>query len=255
MKKNKMMRLASAMMVMTLMTTSVISGTFAKYVTKADATDSARVAKWGVEVTAEGSELFSEIYEAGNETVDSFIDDDVVAPGTKNDKGVKFTLKGQPEVDVNVSITVDDVKDVFLKAGTYANMVTGNDEKDTFTFAEDYYPVVFTLTNGTGAELKQGHLSDIKSYLEGLSGNYDANKNLAEVGTGTDGEYVLTWAWDFPTTANDETDMKDTLLGNLAADSSQQVKWNTNRFYPVAANYDYCNNVSFKVSITVTQID
>ena len=56
MKKNKMMRLASAMMVLTLMSTSVISGTFAKYVTKGEATDKARVAKWGVEVIVEGSD-------------------------------------------------------------------------------------------------------------------------------------------------------------------------------------------------------
>lgn len=49
MKKNKAMRLASALMVLTLLTTCVISSTFAKYTTSANGEDSARVAKWGFE--------------------------------------------------------------------------------------------------------------------------------------------------------------------------------------------------------------
>ena len=52
MKKNKMMRLASGLLVAVLITTSTISGTFAKYVTTADAKDEARVAKFGVVITA-----------------------------------------------------------------------------------------------------------------------------------------------------------------------------------------------------------
>lgn len=258
MKKNKMMRLASVLMVLTLLSTSVIGGTFAKYVTKADATDTARVAKWGVEVTAEGSELFSDAYETGNKTVEtSVVDKNLVAPGTKNDSGVKFTLKGEPEVSVNVEITVDEVKDVFLKAGTYADMTTGNDKADTFAFGTDYYPVVFTLKNGAGTVLESGKMTDIEKYLEGLSGIYAANTNLGstEFNPNIDGEYVLTWAWDFPTTENTERDQKDTLLGNLAVDSAQQVKWVGTRFYPVAADQEYCNTVSFKISITVTQVD
>lgn len=45
MRKNRMMRAASALLVAVLMTTCTISGTFAKYVTSADSTDTARVAK------------------------------------------------------------------------------------------------------------------------------------------------------------------------------------------------------------------
>lgn len=52
MKKNKMMRLASCLLVAILLTTSVISGTFAKYTTSSTGTDSARVATWGFQDTA-----------------------------------------------------------------------------------------------------------------------------------------------------------------------------------------------------------
>ena len=253
MKKNKMMRLASGLLVAVLLTTSMISGTFAKYVTSADANDTARVAKWGVEVVVEGADLFSNEYDGT--VVSSVETEDVVAPGTKNDEGVAFSLKGTPEVAVNVSIEVTNVKDVFLKAGNYADYTTGNDEKDYFSFSEDYYPLVFTLTNGNGDVLASGKMSEIKTYLEGLSKDYAANTNLAELAEKTDGSYKLTWAWDFPTVENEVTDKKDTLLGNMAADASLQAKYVDSRFYPMAVDQEYCNTVSFDIKITVTQID
>ena len=55
MKKNKTMRLASGLLVAVLLTTCAISGTFAKYVSDATNSDTARVAKWSIEV--EGEEI------------------------------------------------------------------------------------------------------------------------------------------------------------------------------------------------------
>ncbi len=55
MKKNKMLRMASALLVLTLLTTCIIGGTFAKYTTSGTATDTARVAKWGVKVECTGN--------------------------------------------------------------------------------------------------------------------------------------------------------------------------------------------------------
>ncbi len=50
MKKNKMMRLASVLLIAVMISTSAISGTYAKYVTSGYAEDNARVAKFGVAV-------------------------------------------------------------------------------------------------------------------------------------------------------------------------------------------------------------
>ena len=47
-----MMRVASALLVAVLLSTCAISGTFAKYVTEGSGSDTARVAKFGVTVTA-----------------------------------------------------------------------------------------------------------------------------------------------------------------------------------------------------------
>ncbi|MBR6599807.1 MAG: hypothetical protein IKK88_05855, partial [Oscillospiraceae bacterium] len=68
MKKNNSMRAAGGLMIATMLTTSIVSGTYAKYVTSDSATDTARVAKFGVTVEASGS-LFDTTYmssEGGN---------------------------------------------------------------------------------------------------------------------------------------------------------------------------------------------
>ena len=115
MKKNKSMRAAGGLMIATMLTTSIVSGTYAKYVTSGTAKDTARVAKFGVEVTAEGS-LFDKNYlETANTPTDagtgisvkSENSDNLVAPGTKSDNnGLSFSITGTPEVDVNVKIEV-----------------------------------------------------------------------------------------------------------------------------------------------------
>ena len=47
MKKTKFMRAALLLLVLTLITSCFVGGTFAKYTTSANGSDSARVAKWG----------------------------------------------------------------------------------------------------------------------------------------------------------------------------------------------------------------
>ena len=118
MRKNRMMRAASALLVAVLMTTCTISGTFAQYVTTASASDTARVAQWGVTVTAQTAEVFGQKYDdainAGGTKVVSAYDemlsdgvfDDVVAPGTNGDLG-SIAITGAPEVMVDIAVTAD----------------------------------------------------------------------------------------------------------------------------------------------------
>ena len=61
------MRAAGGLMIATMLTTSIVSGTYANYVTSDSATDTARVAKFGVEVKAEGA-LFGKNYLAADDT-------------------------------------------------------------------------------------------------------------------------------------------------------------------------------------------
>lgn len=240
MKKNKMMRAAGALMVVTLLTTSLVSGTFAKYTTSGSATDSARVAKFGVTVVADGT-LFDENYFATTNTPagttpdgekdgveqailtveSSASGEKVVAPGTKNDTGLTLALSGKPEVDVQVAYTVNTAEEIFL---------------------DDYYPVKFTLKKGTTELVKDGKLSAVKTELEKLNVRYDANTVLS-----TTDNINLTWKWDFEDSSVTDVNKKDTALGDLAAGVTPNPT--------LPADTDYSTNTSFAVSVSVTQID
>ena len=215
MKKNTMMRVASALLVAVLLTTCAISGTFAKYVTSAEAQDSARVAKWGVVVGATGDEAFAEKYNdaanaAGTKVVSSVSGQDVLAPGTNGNLG-GISITGKPEVMVDIAVTADlSLTGWKLDAST------------------EYCPIIFTVgstdikidgtTIKTVAELEA---AVEKAFTDLSATNVAANTDLAR-------SVSITWRWDF---AGD--DVKDTQLGNLAT----------------------APQISFECEVTVTQVD
>ncbi len=258
MKKNKMMRLASSLLVAVLLTSSVISGTFAKYVTSDTATDKATVAKFGVVVTASGS-LFEKGYNASgvkeenqsSATVFTTGSIDVVAPGTKSGtEPFKFEISGTPEVDVKVTVAVtDNTNDVFLKKGTYEDLTTTNSE-DEYVLSEDYYPVKYTLKkNGTPVQVDGKTaltLAQLTTVLTDLSTvtNIKNNQNLADAGVF--GEFEISWVWDF------EVDNKaDTILGDLAAGSPAAGLNGAS----LTAGTDYNLNTGLTITVTVEQVD
>ncbi len=240
MKKNVMMRAASVLLIMVLLTSSVISGTFAKYVTEATGSDTARVAKFGVVVEAISS-IFNTQY-AGNDTISvlSSTTDNVIAPGTTGE-AVAFTIAGAPEVDVQVAVTLGDFTRVTLPAGSYLDYTTAN-TTDTYDPAAPYYPVVWTLEkDGVAvAGCQDVGLDEIQTYLTGtLSGEYDVESSAFSTINGT---YELTWNWDFDDAGAGTNDKADTVLGQIAGGV-------------IAAPTGHEAWESFEFSITVTQID
>lgn len=260
MRKNRTMRLASGLLVLTLVTTSILSGTFAKYVTSDSASDSARVAKFGAVVTASGS-LFGTTYintpggAAADLTVVSSSNpqDNVVAPGTKNDTGITVAFSGAPEVDVALSVVMTDgYKEVFLKANQDLPDMTTGDTEDDFENAADYYPVKFTLTQKKGGNtttlVNAGRLTAVETALEGLSAaKIDANTDLAT----TIGTLTLTWAWDFDNSGAGTFDKQDTLLGDLAAGTTLAPAPSP----ALVAGTDYVLTTDAAFAVTITQID
>ena len=125
MKKNKMMRIASVLLVAVLLSTCAISGTFAKYTTTITANDTAKVASFnvtafGVDTTSTNAtatvDIFTTVYDTEGISGDDYtgvtgVNDDnvddgatpIIAPGTWG----KFTfdLTNTSEVKVNYSIT------------------------------------------------------------------------------------------------------------------------------------------------------
>lgn len=203
MKKNVMMRVAAILLVCVLASTCGISGTFAKYVTSAEATDTARVAKWGIELTVTGNGVFAKEYDtdAERKTVVSAGEYKVVAPGTKSsENGIAFSVSGTPEVafKLTASLTTGNnaVEDIFLEAGTYPDYTTASDATDTFTLTENYYPVVFTLVH----EYTDGGYSIMPNDVES-----DTNNKIGD-------EYTATKLY---TVTNDTSRHKVTITGTL----------------------------------------
>lgn len=129
MKKINTTKLMALLASACLITSSFVGSTLAKYTTQADANDTARVAKWGVVLQADGN-LYGNDYidaidlsdDAATLAVQASDDKDVVAPGTKNVTGLNFAVNGTPEVATALTATIT-AENIFLKNGTYAVMV------------------------------------------------------------------------------------------------------------------------------------
>ena len=205
MKKNKMMRLASSLLVAVLLTSSVISGTFAKYVTSGEAYDEARVAKWGVKINATGlTDTFKNEYD-GTVQVGATADLDLVAPGTSGEL-TKITFTGTPEVSVKITYDAD---------------------LDLTNWHTDYFPIVFTIDgttygiegmktiNGSALDNEYADKAALEEAVEKVIGEraaqeYGPNKDLSTV---TDDGLTVAWEWAF-----ENNDINDTFLGDEAAE-------------------------------------
>ena len=239
MKKNKMMRLASALLVAVLLTTCTISGTYAKYVTTNNASDTAQVAKWGVKIEPNGS-MFAKEYVAGEDnrfeydgeksvvgrsglSVDGNTDSNRVAPGT-NGTLAQVDLTGRPEVAFNVTYVAD------LTLTNWS--VKGN----------DYCPMVFVVDGKSyGMYLPEGEknvicnsVSELEEKVEAAiadySENFDPNTNLEEI---DDLEVSWYWLYETPNSEGGNYDVEDTALGDAEIPAT----------------------VTLEITTTVTQID
>ena len=160
MRKNKMMRLASVLLVAVLMTTCAISGTFAKYTTTFTGTDTAKVATWEIAVN-EGTQatktftfdILQTIVDYGGDE-DGSTDDDVLAdrlaPGTKG----SFTIVLKNTSEVNAKY------------------------ETVFTFPSG--PITFTPTNSNGTlAMINGEATITVNWAWPFEGNDAADMALA----------------------------------------------------------------------------
>lgn len=208
MKKNTMMRLAAVMLMCVLLTTSVVGGTFAKYVTSETGTDSARVAKWGVTIQANGT-TFAKKYNNGPDTAGTQVVSEVkvVAPGT-NGTMAKMELSGTPEVKVRVKY------DATLELVGW-NLYGG----------EEYCPIIITVGDKTyglnsiyasdaSVAVKCADITELKSKVVGAIAAYNAvyaaNQDLSAAAVKTPD---VSWKWPY----ENGNDSADTYLGNQAA--------------------------------------
>jgi hypothetical protein len=190
MKKNKMMRIASVLLVAVLLSTCAISGTFAKYASSVTGAATATVAKWSfkvneteIAVTGTPSATFN-LFDTNTQFDEA--DDDVVkgkiAPGTQGSFQYKVQNTSQVSAKYTISFTatfptgLDNTRFKFYSDSAMNNEITLADGK-------------YTVANGV------------------------------EIEAGDSAEKTVTvyWKWDFG------ADKDDTALGILAQNGTTVV--------------------------------
>lgn len=308
----KRVRVLAFLITVCMATTCLLGGTIARYQTSASIDDAATAARWGVTLTAEGS-LFGKYYLNGSNGPTSNTDDDaisvkvaddhhdaggdlvnLVAPGTKGNT-ITITLTGTPEVDTLTTVVKSDVKDVYLKTGTYAVMApaTGINESNfadkkaelytksgtTYTkvaaeatfvgdyyiiqdiaeLTADYYPIIYTVNEGKTNKQQFGSLELVKNDLiDKLNGGNNDFKLAANKNLADllGNDGVYTLTWEWKI-VNDQSyaSNADTILGQLAAGVEVVKTDNSGATYTAIQTADYSLNASFDVEIKVEQED
>ena len=210
MKKNLMMRLASFLLVAVLISTSAISGTYAKYVTQNDSTDKARVAKFGVTIEVDDETMFSDSYK---DEATAYIEDEkvaeitvqadtegtnVVAPGTKGALA-GFKVTGTPEVDVEVTYAATLTLDGWEVDGAEYCPITITVNKEQYFIGKTGIATVDELEKA------------VEDAIVNSTAIYHTNTDLNTVND----DLAVSWEWPFY--VSDDNDVKDTALGDAAA--------------------------------------
>lgn len=256
MKNKNLLKASGVLLVLTLISSCFVGGTFAKYVTKGEGSDTARVAKWGVDANVE-DDIFGIRYnspDGSHITVESATE--VVAPGTNGTfKGVELT--GTPEVAYRVTLDAD------LDLGDPTQWMVPAKEGDS-SATEFYCPIIIEGNGIKRCGLNYSSASEFEAAVEELiESRYSSGKenefggttpNAFAPGTSLDTLALLNidydWYWPFDDSdplyaeftdkpfENDPADWKDTYLGDLAADNPENAP-----------------KITLKVIATVTQID
>ncbi len=223
--KSKTMRAAALLLALTLITCCFVGGTFAKYISTFNGTDSTRIAYWGFTGGTMDLDLFDETYDG---TVDSAEDGvNVVAPGTKKTSApIKFVYN-EASIDAIDAPEVDYTLDIDVTVPDY----------DTLTIFN--WGIPFTIEYGE-TKIECVDVWDLEEQFERLALNTDGSK-VWKAGTlpaflepGT--EVKISWEWPFEAEEN------------VAANNNMETYYYGNRADTISAG-------AISISITATQID
>ncbi len=118
MKKNYMMRIASVLLVVVLLTTSIISGTLAKYTSSVEASAIATVAKWDIKVNNSKIsvsnpnitfDLFDTVKDSNGTGDESDVVSKKIAPGTSG--SFAFKIENLSEVNAQYTVALTEKND------------------------------------------------------------------------------------------------------------------------------------------------
>ncbi len=231
--KNKFMRTACMLLVLVMVSMIAVGGTFAKYVTKVENTDNARVAYWGFENSALTNfgdsivefDLFDPVYLNGAKTtVNSQDGTDVYAPGTSGEANVTFNYIGRngitaPEVAYNFGIEAEFCGSM---AAEYGHMVYTVRYGTTTVECENEEALLKAIAKLVDPSLTDDAITVETVDYEGYSTSkisvtkeYAPNTLPAYLGDGSKTNILyIGWEWKFENDADAGWDSADTDLGN-----------------------------------------
>lgn len=139
------MKKARNILVVTLMLLSVLSfgsvaNTYAKYTSTADLSDTAKVAKWDIELTS-GTQT-EKIWDAEANLSVTLFKDDIIAPGSEGSATIP-TITNNSEVDATYSITFSELKNDSGIPLEYYDAKTGK-----WKGIDDVTPITGTIAQG-----------------------------------------------------------------------------------------------------------
>lgn len=209
------MRMASVLLIAAILTTFAISGTFAKYTTSVESSDTARVAKWGFNTTSISiTDLFSATY---SNVASSDNSTDVIAPGTSGNAKFKFELATDTKPEVAYTFTVS------------------TEGSNCDSAIVDNTSIRWALTESADAPVADnsewGTWTALINKIKGLAGESDGSKEYTAntAPDMVDKTYYIHWMWAF-----ENNDSGDTTMGNNISDLA---------------------DVTLKITISATQID
>lgn len=193
MKKNNVMRIASALLVAVLLTTCAISGTFAKYTTTVSGSSNARVAKWGFGTGEISFDLFDGTYENVETDVNPEIN--VIAPGTSGSDTIVF--------DVDDQAAATEVAYTFV-----ATLAISGDQ--------DLIAQMQWSLDGTTYKSAEEIQRDFAAM-------FDANTVHEPGSEPVEGDITIYWKWPFSNGAEEDTE--DTQIGANGAEVTVTISY------------------------------
>ena len=185
-RKSHAVRLGILALALTLVTTSLLGGTMAKYVTEVTGTATATVAQWSFTANGEAEQISSAIDLASTTYNAGTIAAKKVAPGTSG--SFTITLDGSGS-DVGIDYTI-----AITKNNASADLPTD---------------LVFSTEAITEANPGK-NLADLQSNLTGNIPYKSGANNMKK-------DVIIYWSWPFESTQQgSDKDKKDTALGEAA---------------------------------------
>lgn len=247
MKKSWTMRIAVVTLVLVLASACLVSGTFAKYTSKVEGSDNARVAafKFGSDAVAT-FDLFNSEFDSDVLGTTSNVDadgDKLIAPGAQGN--VDWALTGSAEVDTFITYDLDEtnldsIPIVYLfDDNYYSNVLTGNvyldlDDHDTDASAINHAAIAEVTITGNVAAMATAMSHEVLAGTDIATDNVDSIEWFWAYEKGTEAGTLADEAGEDPIVA--AGDASDTVLGNKQADGTDVT-------------------VKLDIAVTFTQID